>query len=108
MNLVLKDFQTEAVESLHQQVADARKRAARGKLEAITLSAPTGSGKTVILTRLIELIFEGDEDHHADPDAIDRRQLNLRHGDNYFSGSTTTITPARRQLEGTIDNRALR
>jgi type III restriction enzyme len=59
MKLVLKDFQEEAVEQLYAQVADARKRAARGKLEALTLSAPTGSGKTVIMTRLIELIHRG-------------------------------------------------
>jgi hypothetical protein len=106
MNLVLKDFQTEAVESLHQQLADARKRAANGKLEAITLSAPTGSGKTVILTRLIELALEGDEDHHADPDAVflwvtDQPELNIQTRDKMQS--TSHVLTAANTVEITAD-----
>ena len=101
MNLVLKDFQSEAVESLYQQVVDARKRTAKGKLEAITLSAPTGSGKTVILTRLIELILEGDEEHNPDAEAVflwvtDQPELNIQTRDkmritsHILSPATTT------------------
>ena len=106
MNLVLKDFQTEAVESLHQQIADARKRAAKGKLEAITLSAPTGSGKTVILTRLIELILEGDEDHHPDPDAVflwvtDQPELNIQTRDKMRA--TSHVLTAGNTVEITAD-----
>ena len=67
---MLKSFQEEAVETLHTCVSDARKRATEGKLEVITLAAPTGSGKTVILTRLIELILQGDEAHNPDPSAV--------------------------------------
>ena len=70
MKLLLKDFQQDAVEALHDCVDDARKRAGQGKLEAITLAAPTGSGKTVILTRLIELTLRGDETHNPDPGAV--------------------------------------
>jgi type III restriction enzyme len=106
MNLVLKDFQTESVESLHQQVADARKRAAKGKLEAITLSAPTGSGKTVILTRLIELILEGDEDHSADPDAVflwvtDQPELNIQTRDKMRA--TSNVLTSANTVEITAD-----
>jgi type III restriction enzyme len=98
MNLVLKDFQSESVESLYQQVAEARKRAAKGKLEAITLSAPTGSGKTVILTRLIELILEGDEDHHPDSDAVflwltDQPELNIQTRDK-MRDTSHVLSPA--------------
>src|SRR5689334_6267912 len=102
MNLVLKDFQTEAVESLHQQLADARKRASSGKLEAITLSAPTGSGKTVILTRLVELVLEGDEDHHPDSDAVflwvtDQPELNIQTRDKMQS--TSNVLTAANTVE---------
>jgi type III restriction enzyme len=106
MNLVLKDFQTEAVESLHQQIADARKRAANGKLEAITLSAPTGSGKTVILTRLIELVLEGDEHHHPDREAVflwvtDQPELNIQTRDKMQS--TSHVLTAANAVEITAD-----
>ena len=83
MKLVLKDFQEEAVESLYDHVNDARRRAAQGRLEVVTLAAPTGSGKTVILTRLIELIMQGDETRNPDPDAAfiwltDQPELNIQ------------------------------
>jgi len=98
MNLVLKDFQLEAVESLYQQVADARKRAANWKLQAITLSAPTGSGKTVILTRLIELILEGDEERQPDAGAVflwvtDQPELNIQTRDKMRTTSHV-LSPA--------------
>ena len=83
MKLVLKDFQEEAVESLYERVSHARTRAALGRLEVVTLAAPTGSGKTVILTRLIELIMQGDETRNPDPDAVflwitDQPELNIQ------------------------------
>jgi type III restriction enzyme len=83
MKLVLKDFQEEAVESLYDRVSDARRRTAQGRLEVVTLAAPTGSGKTVILTRLIELIMQGDETRNLDPDAAflwltDQPKLNIQ------------------------------
>jgi type III restriction enzyme len=98
MNLVLMDFQSEAVESLYQQVADARKRAAKGKLEAITLSAPTGSSETVILTRLIELILEGDEEHQPDAEAVslwvtDQPELNIQTRDK-MRATSQVLSPA--------------
>ena len=98
MNLVLKEFQSEAVESLYQQVVDARKRATKGRLEAITLSAPTGSGKTVILTRLIELILEGDEEHHPDAGAAflwvtDQPELNIQTRDK-MRATSHVLSPA--------------
>src|SRR5688572_28689163 len=69
MKLVLKDFQESAVEDLYSRFVGAKRRASTGQLEVLTLSAPTGSGKTVILTRLIELVLEGDEAHNPDHDA---------------------------------------
>jgi type III restriction enzyme len=40
-----------------------------GDLEAVSLSAPTGSGKTVIATAAIELILQGDGQAAPQPDA---------------------------------------
>lgn len=69
MKIALKDFQTEALDELIGQFDGARYEAARGKGQAISLVSPTGSGKTVIATALIERILEGDDDHSADPTA---------------------------------------
>ena len=37
--------------------------------QVISFSAPTGSGKTIIMTQLFEQILFGDADHEADPNA---------------------------------------
>jgi type III restriction enzyme len=96
MKLVLKDFQQEAVDHMYGQVADARKSAAAGKLQVATLSAPTGSGKTVILTRLIELILEGDEEHSPDAHArflwlTDQPELNTQTRDKMRATSDVLL-----------------
>ena len=61
MKLELKGFQQVAVDELLIHL-----RAARGEAEqfpqAVLLSAPTGAGKTVIATAVIEALMEGDED----------------------------------------------
>ena len=110
MKLVLKDFQQEAVEQLYLQVADARKRALKGRLEAVTLSAPTGSGKTVIMTRLIELILEGDEEHNPDPDATflwltDQPELNTQTRDKMRSTSDLLVWGKTIDIGGDFDYR---
>jgi type III restriction enzyme len=83
MKIQLKEFQEDAVAALYSAIADARTRAKNGRLEAVTLSAPTGSGKTVVATRLIELTLQGDETHNPDPEAIflwitDQPELNVQ------------------------------
>lgn len=69
MKLTLKDFQVDAVAELMDEVQSARLEAVR-KPQAISLCAPTGSGKTVIMTEVIERILAGDDEHARDPDAV--------------------------------------
>jgi type III restriction enzyme len=69
MRFTLKDFQLDAADRLMDEVSEARPGAARGKAKAIVLSSPTGSGKTVIITEMIERILFGYNGVAADPKA---------------------------------------
>lgn len=69
MNLELKPFQEDAVTALLDHLDSARFEAGRGRPQALSLASPTGSGKTVIMTRVIELVLDGDGDYSGDPDA---------------------------------------
>ncbi len=69
MRLTLKDFQTDAVGELVEEMRYAANEvASRGasRGQAVVLTAPTGSGKTVMATACVERVLYGDE--HADPD----------------------------------------
>lgn len=69
MKLLLKDFQTEAVDQVVRQLRRAAVEAAEGDLQAVSLSSPTGSGKTVMATAAIERILAGDADAPPRPTA---------------------------------------
>jgi type III restriction enzyme len=108
MKLTLKDFQANAVEVLYRQTTSARRRAATGGLEVITLSAPTGSGKTVILTRLIELVLEGDEEHRPDPAAVflwvtDQPELNIQTRDKMRATSDVLLPATTVEIDADFD-----
>jgi type III restriction enzyme len=67
VKLTLKDFQTNTVDELYTQARSARREVAEeGAEQAIVLASPTGSGKTVIATALMERIIEGDDEHAPD------------------------------------------
>lgn len=70
MNIELKSFQDSAARELFVEVDFARREIVRGKQQAIVLSSPTGSGKTVIITQLLEWIWKGDEEKAGDKDAV--------------------------------------
>lgn len=71
MRFTLKDYQ----ETAFRDVAKALRKASRDHAEdpdeqyAVTLSAPTGAGKTVIAAAVIEALFNGSERISEDPDA---------------------------------------
>src|SRR5262249_51624751 len=68
MKLVLKGFQEDAVATLVRNLRAAAKDSKRDR-QAVSLSSPTGSGKTVMLTRAIEILLEGDDEHARMADA---------------------------------------
>lgn len=69
MRIELKDFQEVAVERLFRHARRARDEIVDGDPQALVLAAPTGSGKTVIATRLMEVILTGEHEHAGDEDA---------------------------------------
>ena len=69
MKLLLKQFQEDAVTRLVRHLRGAAKDSRSGDHQAVCLSSTTGSGKTVMLTRAIELLLQGDEEHAPIADA---------------------------------------
>jgi len=82
MNIELKNFQSDASAQILEELRLAKHEiGTRGKLEAVILSAPTGSGKTIIATEVIERVLEGYDSYAPEADAVflwltDQPQLN--------------------------------
>src|SRR6266542_2925396 len=98
MRIELKEFQVDAVADLIDQLDSARYEASRGRAQAVSVASPTGSGKTVIATAVIERILGGDDDHPADPDATflwitDQPELNEQTR-NKMLATSSVLTPA--------------
>jgi type III restriction enzyme len=70
MKVGLFDFQEEALTDLRGKVSAARGLASINNPQAISFSAPTGSGKTIMMTALLENISFGDSDFPAQADAV--------------------------------------
>lgn len=94
MRIELKEFQENAVSDLFSKIRKARRDATEdGELQAIVLSSPTGSGKTITLTALIERILRGDESETGDRDAVflwlsDSPELNEQSRDKLLKTSS--------------------
>ncbi len=93
MKLILKDFQEETVSRLIKRVRQIKNLVREGTPQAIILSSPTGSGKTVIVTALIESVFEGTDEIPAEPDAVflwlsDQPELNEQSRNKISSSSS--------------------
>ncbi|MBI2857370.1 MAG: DEAD/DEAH box helicase family protein [Chloroflexi bacterium] len=68
MKFVLKDFQADATADVVEAVAEGVARFEHNqKFTAVSLSAPTGAGKTVIATAVIERLIYGDETTEPNP-----------------------------------------
>lgn len=83
MKLPLKEFQTDAVAALARHLRSAAKESRSGDRQSVSLSSPTGSGKTVMVTSAIELLLEGDDEHQPIQDATflwitDQPELNIQ------------------------------
>jgi type III restriction enzyme len=70
MKVSLFDFQEDALAQIHTKLAQARAFAAIDNPQAISFAAPTGSGKTIVMTALFEDILFGAADLEAQPDAV--------------------------------------
>jgi type III restriction enzyme len=69
VKLLLKDFQTAAVDKLARELRFASRESRGGSAQSICLSSPTGSGKTVMVTATIEFILKGDATAAPQPEA---------------------------------------
>ena len=79
MKLKLKDYQEVAVEGVVTEISDAvAKYEANQRLSAVSLSAPTGAGKTVIATAVIEKLLVGDGTREPNPGSDEARELGCR------------------------------
>ena len=67
MKIKLFDFQKDCLHSLREKLLTARAFASSDNPQAIAFSAPTGSGKTIVMTALIEAILVGPDDQLAWP-----------------------------------------
>ncbi|MDO8468149.1 MAG: DEAD/DEAH box helicase family protein [Candidatus Peribacter sp.] len=93
MRIELKSFQEIAARDLLQEIAFARKEVRLRKPQAIVLSSPTGSGKTVIVTQLLEWIWQGDDENEGDKNAVflwlsDSPELNAQSRDKIVQQSS--------------------
>lgn len=67
MKISLFDFQREALHQLRERIVAARRFATTDNPQAIAFSAPTDSGKTIIMTALFEAILDQPDDELAWP-----------------------------------------
>ncbi|NLL99209.1 MAG: hypothetical protein GX223_07910, partial [Tepidanaerobacter sp.] len=68
MKVALFDFQKDARADLHDRLKRVRAYASAGNPQVVSFSAPTGAGKTIIMTALFEDIFFGAPEFEAQPD----------------------------------------
>lgn len=109
MRIELKEFQDNAVADLFAKLKKARRDATEdGELQAIVLSSPTGSGKTITLTALIERILRGDESETGDCDAVflwlsDSPELNEQSRDKLLKTSSALRAHDLPVIDATLD-----
>ncbi len=94
MKYELKQFQTKALDDMLWAADNSRSEYGRfGKPQVISLTAPTGSGKTIIATSFIEDIYMGTEDYPDHPDSIFI----------WLSDSPELNEQSKMKIEGTAD-----
>ena len=90
MNVELFPFQNNAVNNLRMQIAEAMGSYDRTHTpQVVSLQAPTGAGKTIIMISLVESIIYGTETYNEQPNAIfvwlsDSPQLNEQSKDKFL------------------------
>ena len=70
MKIQLLSFQENAVDELNKKIDKAHLLWSDNDPQVISFSAPTGAGKTIMMTALFEDILYGTADRVADPEAV--------------------------------------
>ncbi|EKF49026.1 type iii restriction enzyme, res subunit [Thermosipho africanus H17ap60334] len=70
MRVTLFPFQETALAELHEKINKAHLMWSEKDPQVISFSAPTGSGKTIIMTALFEEILYGGSDNIGDPNSV--------------------------------------
>ena len=70
MKIQLLPFQENAIDELNKKIDKAHLLWSENDPQVISFSAPTGAGKTIMMTALFEDILYGNADRLADPDAV--------------------------------------
>lgn len=109
MKILLRDFQERAVDSLIDDLQLAGSEVARApRKQAAWLSAPTGSGKTLIATAVIERLLVGDPEHERIPEATflwlsDQPELNEQTRRKMLSASSVLGPSDLMVIDATFD-----
>jgi type III restriction enzyme len=111
MKLTLKDFQADTVAELLENFRSAQAASAK-RPQAVLLNAPTGSGKTVMATRLIEALLEGDDENPGDPDLVflwltDQPELNKQTYDKMLADSSVLAAEQLVIIDASLDAESL-
>ncbi|MFZ2526317.1 MAG: DEAD/DEAH box helicase family protein [Rhodococcus sp. (in: high G+C Gram-positive bacteria)] len=113
MKFTLEPYQSTAVESVLTHLAKARAGYLDdGERTAVGLTAPTGAGKTVIATAVLEGIYKGTPTRTPNPDMTvlwitDDRSLNAQTISKITQASGGSIDINRIRFLGEVDHRTL-
>jgi type III restriction enzyme len=113
VKFTLEPYQQNAVDRLFTAISRARRDFAEdGERTAIGLTAPTGAGKTVIATGVLEGLYAGTPSHEADPDVTilwvtDDRSLNAQTIGKILQASGGRLDAHRIRFLAEADERTL-
>jgi type III restriction enzyme len=113
MKLPLKEFQEDAVIRLVRHLRGAARESRSGDRQAVSLSATTGSGKTVMLTRAIEVLLEGDDEQAPMADAVflwitDQPELNEQTRKKMLATSSVLLSESLIVVDASFDQETFR
>lgn len=109
MNVELFPFQTIAVNELRAKTAEALGSYYRTHTpQVVSLQAPTGAGKTIIMVSLVEDILYGTESYSEQPNAIfvwlsDSPQLNEQSKNKFLKSDKISVSHCITVREDTFD-----
>ncbi len=114
MKIKLLDFQTDKTSELVKKTLTAQKIVTEdpSQPQAVLLSSPTGSGKTVMLVAALEALLEGDDDRLGNPELTvlwlsDSPELNEQSRQKFLACSTVFTSGRLETIEATFDRQLL-